>query len=174
MTDFKQKCDIDIIACWGNRGGPIFYLFTPRPSSCYLHQSHIYNPLSRSTSFKAALFNKVRTGHKWPRGTWHVPGPNKCEIHTIFQKQEMRVWSPGQEDCLEKERATHSSIRAWEIPWTEEPGGLQFMGSQRVRHDSAHTHTHTHTLQSFSTQKGEITIIFILIIYWSNILDMLS
>ncbi len=41
----------------------------------------------------------------------------------------------GQEDPLEKEMATHSSILAWRIPWTEEPGGLQSMGSQRVRHD---------------------------------------
>ena len=44
--------------------------------------------------------------------------------------QEMQVQSLGQEDPLEKEMATHSSILAWEIPWTEEPGGLQFMGSQ--------------------------------------------
>ena len=41
----------------------------------------------------------------------------------------------GQEDPLEKEMATHSSILAWEIPWTEEPGGLQSTRSQRVRHD---------------------------------------
>ena len=41
----------------------------------------------------------------------------------------------GWEDPLEEEMATHSSIPAWEIPWTEEPGGLQSMGSQRVRHD---------------------------------------
>ena len=43
--------------------------------------------------------------------------------------------SLGQEDPLEKEMATHSSILAWIIPWTEEPGGLQSMGSQRVGHD---------------------------------------
>ena len=43
--------------------------------------------------------------------------------------------SLGQEDPLEKEMATHSSIPAWEISWTEEPGGLRFLGSQRVRHD---------------------------------------
>ena len=49
--------------------------------------------------------------------------------------QEMGVRSLGQEDPLEKEMATHSSILAWEIPWTEEPGGLQSMGSQRVRHN---------------------------------------
>ena len=41
----------------------------------------------------------------------------------------------GQEDLLKKEMATHSSILAWEIPWTEEPGGLQSTGSQRVRYD---------------------------------------
>ena len=41
---------------------------------------------------------------------------------------------PG-EDLLEKEMSTHSSILTWRIPWIEEPGGLQFMGSRRVRHD---------------------------------------
>ena len=49
--------------------------------------------------------------------------------------QDMRVASLGQEDPLEEEMATHSSILAWEIPWTEEPGGLQSMRSQRVEHD---------------------------------------
>ena len=49
--------------------------------------------------------------------------------------QETRVRSLGLEDPLEKEMATHSSILAWEIPWTEEPGGLQSMGSQRVGHN---------------------------------------
>ena len=47
----------------------------------------------------------------------------------------MWVQSLGQEDLLEEEMATHSSIIAWKIPWTEEPGRLQFMGSQRVGHD---------------------------------------
>ena len=47
----------------------------------------------------------------------------------------MQAPSLGQEDPLEKEMATHSNILAWEIPWTEEPGGLQSMGLQRVRHD---------------------------------------
>ena len=49
--------------------------------------------------------------------------------------QETQVQSLAQEDPLEKEMAAHSSILAWEIPWTEEPGGLLFMGSQRVGHD---------------------------------------
>ena len=49
--------------------------------------------------------------------------------------QEMAVQSLSQEDSLETEKATHSSILAWEIPWTEEPDGLQSVGSQRVGHD---------------------------------------
>ena len=49
--------------------------------------------------------------------------------------QGTQVRSLGQEDPLEKEMATHSNIFAWENPWTEEPGGLQCMGSQRVGHD---------------------------------------
>ena len=49
--------------------------------------------------------------------------------------QETQVRSLSWEDPLEKEIATHSSILAWKISWTEEPGGLQSMGSQRVEHD---------------------------------------
>ena len=49
--------------------------------------------------------------------------------------QEAWVQSLGWEDPLEKEMATHSNILAWKISWTEEPGGLQSMGSQRVGHD---------------------------------------
>ena len=49
--------------------------------------------------------------------------------------QETLVWSLGQEDPLEKGVATHSCILGWRIPWTEEPGGLQSTGSQRVRHN---------------------------------------
>ena len=49
--------------------------------------------------------------------------------------QETRVGSLDWEDPLEKEMATHSSSLAWKIPWTEDPGRLQSMGSQRVRHD---------------------------------------
>ena len=55
----------------------------------------------------------------------------------------MHVQTLGREDTLEKEMAARSSIRARKIPATEEPGGLQSMGSQRVGH--THTHTHTHT-----------------------------
>ena len=91
-------------------------------------------------------------------------------VKNLPEMQETEVQSLGQEDPLEKGMATHSSILAWRILWTEEPGSLQFMGSQRVRHDwvpgdstrfhrlrvqspqpacptlpNTHTHTHTHT-----------------------------
>ena len=62
-----------------------------------------------------------------------------CEASLVAQivknlpaMQETRVWSLGQEDPLEKGMATHSSILAWRIPWTEQAGGLQSMGSERV------------------------------------------
>ena len=54
--------------------------------------------------------------------------------------QETWVQFLSQEDTLEKEMATHSNILAWETPWTEEPGGPQPMGLQRVRHDLATEH----------------------------------
>ena len=63
--------------------------------------------------------------------------------------QEAQVWPLGQEDLLEKGMATHSSIFAWRISWTEEPGGLQSMGLQRVRHDWATKHIHTYNCLSF-------------------------
>ena len=64
-----------------------------------------------------------------------------------IRAQETGVRSLGQEDPLEKGMAAHSSILAWRIPWTEAPGGLQSMGSQRV--GLTHTHTHTNS-QAFS------------------------
>ena len=56
-------------------------------------------------------------------------------VKNLPAKEEMLVQSLGQEDPLEMEMATHSSILAWRIPWTEEPGRLQSMGSQRAGHD---------------------------------------
>ena len=56
-------------------------------------------------------------------------------LPAIQKSQEMQVRSLGQEDPLEEGMATHSSILTWRVPWTEEPGGLQSMGSQRVGQD---------------------------------------
>ena len=65
-------------------------------------------------------------------------------VKNLPAMQETRIRSLGQEDPLEKEKATQSSILAWRIPWTEEPGRLQSMGSQRIRHDRA-TNTYTYS-----------------------------
>ena len=77
----------------------------------------------------------------------HFPEFAQTHVHWASQVAQMVkclpatwetwVWSLGWEDPLEKEMATHASILAWEIPWTEQPGGLQSMGLQRVRHDWA-------------------------------------
>ena len=56
-------------------------------------------------------------------------------VKNLSAMQKTKVQPQGREDPLEKGMATHSSNLAWKIPWTEKPGGLQFMGSQRVRHD---------------------------------------
>ena len=58
-------------------------------------------------------------------------------VKNLLVMQKTRVRSLGQEDPPEKEMATRSSVLAWRIPWTEEPGGLQSMGSQRVVHNLA-------------------------------------
>ena len=72
------------------------------------------------------LFSEPKTTLKFPGGS------DGKESGTMW---ETWVQSLGQEDPLEKEMATHSSTLAWKIPWTEEPGRLQSMGSQRVGHD---------------------------------------
>ena len=56
-------------------------------------------------------------------------------VTNLPSTQETRVQSLGWEDPLEKEMATYSSVLAWNVPWTEKPGGLQSMGSQRVEDD---------------------------------------
>ena len=99
--------------------------------------------------------NRFSTGGGW--GKWGFKGTDAHEIKIRRASQEAqrvknppamretRVWSLGREDPLEKGMATHSSVLAWNIPWTEEPGGLQSRGPQRVRHDWA-TNIHTHRL----------------------------
>ena len=58
-------------------------------------------------------------------------------VKNLFAMQKTQVWSLSREVPLEKKMATHASSLAWEILWTEEPGGLQSTGSQRVGHDLA-------------------------------------
>ena len=63
--------------------------------------------------------------------------PGDSAIKNSPPMQEIRIQPLGQEDPLEKEMATHSSMLTWEIPWTEEPSGLQSMRSHRAGHDRA-------------------------------------
>ena len=76
--------------------------------------------------------------HRGPAPSLHsVPCPAAAGSHrlTLPAMQETWVRLLGQEDPLQEGMAAHSSILAWRIPWTEEPGGIQSMGSQRIRHD---------------------------------------
>ena len=78
-------------------------------------------------------------GKKWGStsgtGVSYIHFDNLSLITSLPAVREIRVQSPGQENPLEKEMATHSSILAWKIPWMEEPGRLQSVGLQRVGHD---------------------------------------
>ena len=65
----------------------------------------------------------------------HLDSPGGSVVKNPPAMQEIQVQSVGQEDPLEKEMATHSSILAWEIPWIEEPGGYSPWGHQRFRHN---------------------------------------
>ena len=75
-------------------------------------------------------------------------------VKNLPAMQETWAGSLGQEDSLEKGMATHSSVLAWRIPWTEEPGGLQSMGSQRVGQDWA---SNTFTTCSFTLRPPRLS-----------------
>ena len=68
--------------------------------------------------------------NRWSQVAVGFPGGSRVKNQPVLQ--EPWVWSLGREDPLEKEKATHSSILAWRIPWTEESGRLQSMGSQEL------------------------------------------
>ena len=76
-------------------------------------------------------------------------------VKNLPAMQETWVWTLGWEDPLQEGMATHSSTLAWRIPWTEEPGRLQSMGSQRVRHDWATKHS---TLPNSSPAVGLLSL----------------
>ena len=85
-------------------------------------------------------------------------GPSLSSIHT--HPYNTSNWSLSQEALLEEEMAPHSSVRAWEIPWTEGPGRLRSIGLQRVGHDLATLttlHTHTHTPQESYLFQANLT-----------------
>ena len=76
-------------------------------------------------------------------------------VKNLTEMREIRVRSLGWEDPLEEGMAAQSSILAWRIPWTEEPGGLQSMGSQRVRHDRE-TFTFTFDTEGMTEVEGQM------------------
>ena len=70
--------------------------------------------------------------------------------------------------------ATHSSILAWRIPWTEKPGGLQFIGSHRVRHDCSNlAHTHTQITKSNLSNLKKFFLIYLLLIFDCTVSSLL-
>ena len=79
---------------------------------------------------------------KIPWDYWGFPNGSAAKNHLQGKRHDFSPWG---EHPLEKEMATYSSILAWETPWTEEPGGLQSIGSHRAKHNWA-WHTHTHLL----------------------------
>ena len=101
------------------------------PGSSWLFQSNEVNFQIKSRPMDIVGFSGGSDGKESP-----------------YIMQETRVWSLGCKDPLEKGTATHSSILAWRIPWTEELGGLESMGLQRVEHDWA-TNTSTFTLWTY-------------------------
>ena len=85
------------------------------------------------------------------------------------EMQETRAPSLGWEDILEEQMETNSSILAWKIPQTEEPGGLQSMGLQRVRDDLAHMHLTTKILQKYLVVMKLFYILIVVVITVTHI-----
>ena len=98
---------------------------------CCSHDNAVGCP-GRCRSPLLGLLNS-KFGEKW--AYWSKPFPGGSVVKNLSAMPQTWVSSLGWEDPLEKEMTTHSSILAWEIPWTEEPGGVQSMGLHRVGHD---------------------------------------
>ena len=105
--------------------------------------------------------------------SWGFRGCSDCSLPAVW---ETWVWSLGWEDPLEEIMATHSSVLAWRIPWTEEPGRLQSVGSQRVGHNwASNTHTHTpfivivrYWLYSVLLHSISLWLILFIVVYTSS------
>ena len=105
-------------------------LFSFKPTVTHMAGAIIIAFKSENTDRECKWFVQMHTTSQWTSLVAQT-------IKRLPTMSEIRVQSLGQEDPLEKEMATHSSILAWKIPWTEEPGRLQSMGSLRVGHDWA-------------------------------------
>ena len=103
-----------------------------------LHRSLLRShkiPLKTWVHLKLPLYPRVTTAKKQSPHIINRASMVAQMVTRLPAMLENWVWSPGKEDPLEKEMATHSCILAWKIPWTKEPSRLQSMGLQRVRHD---------------------------------------
>ena len=128
------------------------YNLNELPSKYYdriLRKNFIKNGKNTSFFLKGAKKNKTNLIQRLC--TQRLGFPSGSEVNntaSVKKMQETQVWSLGWEDPLEEGMATHSSVLAWRIPRTEELGGLQSMGLQRVRHDWV---TNTSTFQQWNT-----------------------
>ena len=125
----------------------LFYFFLQ--VKVQLFQQHLLKRLPLLHYIVFAPLSKINQQYACGSVCWTSPGAQV--VKNVPAMQETWVWSLGQEDPLGKGMATHSSIIAWEIPWTEEPGGLQSIGLHRVTHDwssLARTHPHCWALYS--------------------------
>ena len=110
------------------KGPHCHFPFSSLPPFLLFHKCLIEKPdIERAASLKSKII-RIRHFILIAQSVKNLPS---------MQQPQPWVRFLGQEDPLEKEIATHSSILAWRIPWTEEPGRIQFMGSQELRHDLA-------------------------------------
>ena len=106
---------------------------------CYAHFTTIFKNKQKRCTDKhrnpGNVWNEVQ--RLWAKLTWDLCRSSLVtqKVKNLSAKQETWTWFLGWEDPLEKGMVTHSRIPAWRIPWTEEPGGLQSMGLQRVGHN---------------------------------------
>ena len=111
---------------------PFYFTFLPPPCVCYIKETGIQTPVR--------WYSRVLSRHLLRHPAFlsrYLPGGSDSKASATMR--ETWVQSLGQEDLLEKEIAICSSILSWKIPWTEKPGRLQSMGSQRVREDFTFT-----------------------------------
>ena len=130
------------------------------------HQQVSMNSFLVILIYKAVKGGKSRTKHFWftPLHSLVLWASLVAQtVKNLPAMQESWVWSLGQEDPLEKRMATHSSTLVWRIPWTEEPGRIQSMGSQRVGHNWV-TNTYFQSLYHFFL--AQLTWIELSIYYW--------
>ena len=118
---------------------------------CCTHKSNSISCLGIQLISILFSYEKNKPVLRFNRRKGPIFGCNKIEI--VF-KNEFKIQGICQEDPLENEMATHSSVLVWEIPWTEEPGGLESVGSERVTHDLATEHTHAQDMYQIQMKKN--------------------